>query len=142
MEITFRDFEPNDLEAVRLLSYLTDDIVPDEPDMVVAVRDLDVIAAAGLTDKGNATSEIKPLMFKDGVYDDSLLANLIKTLEKHAKIETIQVLIINVLRKDEDRQAVLESLGYNADPAVKQSRTKYIEFRKEINYFRQHDLAL
>ena len=142
MEITFRDFEPDDLEAVRLLSYLTDDIIPEDPDMVVAVRDHDIIAAAGLTDKGDSVSEIKPLLFKDGVYNESLLQNLIKTLEKHAKIETVQILSINILRKEQDKIEVIEQLGYHADPTVKQGRTKYIEFQKEINYFRQHDLAL
>lgn len=142
MEITYRDFEPADLEAVRLLSYMTDDYIPEDPDMVVAVRDHDIIAAAGLTDKGDNVSEIKPLLFKQGVYDESLLTNLIKVLEKHAKIETVQVLVIDILRTDTDQQYILESLGYSADPAVKQGRTKFIEYRKEINYFRQHDLAL
>lgn len=110
--------------------------------MVVAVRDHDIIAVAGLTDRGEQISEIKPFLFKEGTYSPEIFSGLIKALEKHAKIETIQHLLINILRKDEERWQLVEELGYQTDPDNKQGRTKYIEFRKEINYFRQHDLAL
>lgn len=141
-DVTYRKFEPKDLEAAQLLSYQSDDYIHEDQELFVAVRNTEVIACAGITMVNETDAELKPLLIKIDEDELTITENFLVLVEKQAKVETIKTLVINVSREQEELQAILEAHGFAADPIVKSGRTKFIPYSKELNYFRQHDLDL
>lgn len=141
-EVTYRKFEPKDLEAARLLSYQSDDYIHEDQELFVAVRNTEVIACAGITMVNETDAELKPLLIKIDEDELTITEHFLVLAEKLAKVETIKTLVVNVLREQESLQTMLESHGFTADPLIKAGRTKFIPYSKELNYFRQHDLGL
>lgn len=139
--VTYRPFEPSDLQAVRLLSYSSDDVIDDEPDLMVAVEKGEIIAAAGLISVAGGVVELSPFLYQADT-EETVIQHLLDLMESKAKAEAWAVLFVECLRSHKFLLNLYLARGYSADRKVLEGRTKFVRLQKDLNYFRQHDLTL
>ena len=161
-EITFRQFEYEDVGAVwrlheeALRAVATFDEVQEDKDLldiqanyidnggdfIVGLIDGEIVAMAGFRKLTETQAELKRMRVKPELQGQGIGAKLLNMIEKLAKAHGYTTITLDCSEQQEVANNLYKRNGYEEYKRAKSGTSKIICYRKDLNYFRQHDLDL
>jgi len=161
--VTFRRFESGDETAVRLLHEQAlravgafgdgegldkdlDDIlghyINKGGEFLVGTLEGKIVAMGAFRRLSDTEVELKRMRVRPDLQGQGIGGELLDRLEKAARAKDYDAIILDVTTKQPVAQRLYESRGYKEFKRVKGEQFELIFYRKDLDYYRQHDLGL